>query len=401
MTEAALLRGVCWIISPSYATGNPVFDDLRRLAAQIPGCQVNRSERSIKYPGGGVCAVKSGDDPALLRGVSLDFVVFDEAAHMIRLQEIWLEVIRPALADRQGKALFCSTPTGASHYFHTLFQLGQDGGQTDWQSWQFPTSANPFIDLAEIESARRQMSERQFAQEFEAQFMAEGSIFRLAGVGKAPPQPGPQPGHEYTIGVDWGRSGDYTVICIFDGTERRIAHLDRFTGLSYEVQLARVQAAIERWRPVQSTVEMNAIGGPLLETLQKRLPDGAVTGFTTNNANKAALVDGLALALERQSITLLDDPVLIAELQAYEMETLPSGLIRYSAPAGAHDDCVMALLLAYGPYMGEGAPVEIAMSYLDYATLDGMYRVYSNGKVERLEPLRDEQHEHKQSFWTR
>ncbi|MEZ4617740.1 MAG: hypothetical protein R2867_19820 [Caldilineaceae bacterium] len=55
------------------------------------------------------------------------------------------------------------------------------------------------------------------------------------------------------------------------------------------------------------------------------------------------------MALEKREIELLNHDVLIAELEAYEAETLPSGLIRYGAPAGLHDDCVMSLLLAFGP----------------------------------------------------
>jgi hypothetical protein len=360
MTEAALCGGVCWIISPIYATGNPIFDDLRRLAAQIPGCEVNRSERSIHYPGGGICVVKSADDPALLRGVSLDFVVFDEAAHMARLQEVWREVIRPALADRKGKALFCSTPSGASHFFHTLFQWGQ--GESGWQSWQMPTSSNPFIDSAEIENARRQMSARQAAQELDALFVEDGSIFRnVRDLATAQPQDGPQAEHEYTAGIDWGRSGDYTVICIYDLTARTVAYLDRFTGLSFDVQLGRVRASLERWRPMIAIVELNSIGQPLFEQIQRwgLLATGFV-GHTTTNASKAVLVDCLALALERQEITLIDDPVLIGELQAYRSETLPSGLIRYSAPDGGHDDCVMALLFAHGAG-SETGPDEIRL----------------------------------------
>jgi hypothetical protein len=53
------------------------------------------------------------------------------------------------------------------------------------------------------------------------------------------------------------------------------------------------------------------------------------------------------LAFENREITILNDPVTIGELQAYEMETLASGMIRFGAPEGAHDDCVMALGLAW------------------------------------------------------
>jgi len=60
------------------------------------------------------------------------------------------------------------------------------------------------------------------------------------------------------------------------------------------------------------------------------------------------------LAFERQTMGLLDDPVLLAELDAYTMERLPSGSWRYGAPSGLHDDCVMALALAH--WAVESAP---------------------------------------------
>ena len=69
--------------------------------------------------------------------------------------------------------------------------------------------------------------------------------------------------------------------------------------------------------------------------------------FTTTNASKMRVIDALALAFERQEIRILPDPILIAELQSFEMERLPSGLMRYSAPEGLHDDTVMALALAW------------------------------------------------------
>ena len=72
-----------------------------------------------------------------------------------------------------------------------------------------------------------------------------------------------------------------------------------------------------------------------------------VRAFQTTNATKAQIIDALALAFERGEITILNDPTLVGELQAYEMQRLPSGMARYSAPEGMHDDTVMALALAW------------------------------------------------------
>lgn len=360
--EAALLGGRAWWVVPVYATGAPAFRLLMNMANQIPDTAINRSDRLVTFPNGGTVQVRTADAPDLLRGDSLDLVVCDEAAFMPALETLWIDVLRPTLTDRQGRAIFISTPNGRN-YFWRLFQYGQDPARRDWQSWQFPTSANPYISAGEIESARRDMPEQRFSAEFLAEFTEGGSVFRnVRELATGKPQPGPQPGHEYTIGVDWGRTGDYTVICVYDATERRVAHLDRFTGIPYDVMLGRVRTAIEKWRPVKTIVERNSMGQAMLETLQKMRLPGRLIGFTTTNESKGQLVDSLALALERRAITLLDNPTLLGELAAYRAETLPSGLIRYSAPAGGHDDTVMALMLAYAPH-SESGPAELRQTW--------------------------------------
>jgi hypothetical protein len=98
---------------------------------------------------------------------------------------------------------------------------------------------------------------------------------------------------------------------------------------------------------------LNSIGQPVLEQVWRE--GMLIEGFLTTNASKAAIVEGLALALERGELQILNDPVLLAELQAFRAEPLPSGMMRYSAPAGHHDDCVMALALAWQAASRAGA----------------------------------------------
>jgi hypothetical protein len=98
--------------------------------------------------------------------------------------------------------------------------------------------------------------------------------------------------------------------------------------------------------------ESNSMGEPIIEQLQR---DGLpVRGFATTNATKAQIIEALALAFEQGAITILNDPTLIGELQAYEMARLPSGMVRYSAPEGMHDDGVMSLALAWSAVADSG-----------------------------------------------
>jgi hypothetical protein len=325
----------------------------------------NVQEHRIELLGGGVVEMWSLDAGDTVRGRAYGCVVVDEAALAPNLERSWQEAIRPTLTDLSGEAWFLSTPRGMN-YFRALYDLGQDPERPDWASWQMPTAANPFISPAEIEAARQDMTEAAFGQEYLAEFISwEGAVFRyVREAATADPMAGPETGHEYAMGIDWGRSIDFTAMCVLDVTARAMVALDRSNRIDYTVQRDRLRALYERWRPAAIIAESNSIGQPVIEALWR---DGLpVQPFTTTNASKAAAIEALALAFERSEIRILPDPVLIGELQAFRAEPLPSGLMRYSAPAGQHDDTVMALALAWQAVSGR--QTESTLVYFDGQT---------------------------------
>ena len=167
--RGALEGADIWWVAPTFPQGLLIWRDLKKA---LRGAWVEKREKEMRIvlPGGGSITVKSADDPDALRGVGLDGVVLDEAAFM--REEAWVNGLRPALADRQGWALFLSTPSGVN-WLHDLYQTaGQSEG---WARWQRPTSDNPIIPRKELEAARRDMGELQFAQEHLAQFVTAGA----------------------------------------------------------------------------------------------------------------------------------------------------------------------------------------------------------------------------------
>jgi hypothetical protein len=247
------------------------------------------------------------------------------------------------LSDYQGSAWFLSTPKGTSNYFHALYSRGQN--QTpDWASWQMPTASNPYILQSEIDSARLDLTDLAFAQEYLAQFVTwTGAVFRR--ILDAVRQPGSQVGQAAIIGVDWGRVGDYTVFTVLS-EDGQVLELDRFRGIEYSLQRARLKALWERHgKRSWIMAEVNSMGQPVVEQLQ--LDGLPVVGFTTTGPSKAAIIEGLCLAFERGTIKIPNEPALIGELQAFEAKKLPSGYTRYSAPEGQHDDTVMSLAFAW------------------------------------------------------
>ena len=163
------------------------------------------------------------------------------------------------------------------------------------------------------------------------------------------PQPAPhstpQPGHTYIAGIDWGRANDYTAIAVIDATRGQMVALQRFNHIGWQLQRDRIASLVQHWRPQIVWAEANSIGEANIEAL---LQDGLpIRPFHTTAKTKAPLIESLALAIERADITLLNDPILMAELSAYSLERLPNGAYRYSAPPGGHDDTVIATALAW------------------------------------------------------
>ena len=137
--------------------------------AVIASSHVNNLQ--VKLINGATISLKGADRPETMRGVSLKFLVMDEYADM--KPEVWEQILRPALADQKGHALFIGTPMGRNH-FYELYQYGMSGDDDTFKSWHFTSYDNPLIDPDEIEAAKKNMSSFAFRQEFMASFEAQG-----------------------------------------------------------------------------------------------------------------------------------------------------------------------------------------------------------------------------------
>lgn len=358
LTEPALNGYPVGWFSPTYKMLADVWRDMASMLQPVTQ-RISVQEHRLELVTGGVIDMWSLEDQNAGRGRKYKRVVVDEAAMIANLEQSWQASIRPTLTDYAGDGFFFSTPRGYN-FFRKMWGWGRDDAYPEWMSWQMPTSDNPFIPLKEIEAARHDMPERIFSQEYLAKFLDDGGgVFRKVrqsalGDRAAIEQAGRITGHTYTIGVDWGRTGDATVFTVIDVETRAVAFWDRMTETDYGQQTNRLRALWERFGKPAILAELNSMGGPLVENLQRLGLN--VTGFVTSNATKAEIIDGLALAFEREEISLLPDEMALGELEAYESERLPSGLIRYGAPAGLHDDYVISLALAwYAAAQGDAA----------------------------------------------
>jgi len=153
-----------YYVSPSYRMSKTIawrklkhkLQDLRWVA------KINESELTLTLKNGSVISLKGADNYDSLRGIGLDYLVMDEFADID--PEAWYEVLRPALSDKQGKALFLGTPKGMN-WAYELFQMPEED-PVNWASYQFTTIDGGNVTEEEIESARRDLDERTFRQEY-------------------------------------------------------------------------------------------------------------------------------------------------------------------------------------------------------------------------------------------
>lgn len=163
----------CWYVAPTYKAAKEIAWDM--LIASIPREYIHKTNETtltLELINGSTISLKGAEKPDNLRGRSLDFVVLDEFADM--RPEAWYEVLRPSLSDRQGNALFIGTPKGRNH-FYDLWTKGADEN-LDWRSFQYTTIEGGHVDQQEIESAKRDLDERTFNQEYQAQFVNYSGI---------------------------------------------------------------------------------------------------------------------------------------------------------------------------------------------------------------------------------
>jgi phage terminase large subunit len=172
-------------LAPFYSQAKSVgWSYLRDAVAPLRalGATTHESELRADYPNGGRVRLLGADNAEALRGLYLDGVVLDEFGDFD--PRVWPEILRPALADRKGWAVFIGTPKGRNHFYQIVERAKND---PEWFSLTLKASETGLVDPKELQSAQRDMTEDQYAREFECSFDAAvagayfGKLLREAG----------------------------------------------------------------------------------------------------------------------------------------------------------------------------------------------------------------------------
>lgn len=352
--------GLNWWVAPSYAQSKMAYSLVKRLLPTDSYEEYKADLRLIlKNPDGSersIIEFKSGDNPDNLRGFAVNFFILDEAARIP--YDSFVSVVTTVTQTR-GRGIIISTPKGRG-WFAEVYGRGEkllddgvtpkfdDPSEDPWPEWmaiRMPTWTNPHVSLDSIREMRRNLPEDVFRQEVAAQFLDDSAgVFKnIKDCIRGVLQP-PLPGHRYIMGVDLARLRDYSVITIMDSANRHVVYHERFNQLSWEVQYHRILAACRKYN---ATIFMDStgIGDPIVETIRNagvRVEPYKIGGSQA----KQQLIEKLRVNIENLRVSFPKIPALIEELRNYEYKLSESGVVKYSAPSGMHDDCVISLALA-------------------------------------------------------
>lgn len=271
----------------------------------ITSTHVNNMQ--IKLVNGATISLKGADRPDTMRGVSLRYLVLDEFAEM--KPEVFEEVLRPALADQQGHAMFIGTPKGRNN-FYELYKYAELEDDDDWKAWHFTSYDNPLIPKDEVDRAKKSMSSFAFRQEFMASFEAKGSeMFHESWV-----QFTDDSNHivgDYYVAVDLAgfeelgkkRSSkrlDNTAIAIVKvGTEGWVVENIIRGRWTLEQTAAKIFQAVRDYQPISVGIERGlakqAVMSPLFDLMKQYNRFFRVEELTHGNKNK---IDRIMWALQ-------------------------------------------------------------------------------------------------------
>lgn len=196
-----------WVVAPDYSLCEKVFRELYSiLVNQLKIIEVGKAGRArnqkgdyyLETPWGSVLEAKSMENPDSLAGEALDLIIVDEAALDPKLEDIWTQMLQPTLMDKQGSAVFISTPRGKNS-FYKLYLFGELGKKQregratieidpeteasndmrDWSSFKKTSYDNPMIGSTpeeskkEIDAAYRRAALSGKVEKFKQEYLAD------------------------------------------------------------------------------------------------------------------------------------------------------------------------------------------------------------------------------------
>lgn len=312
--------------------------------------RVNESRLQIVSTAGGYLDFRSADNEQNVFGSNYDRVVLDEASRMAA--GIYPAALTTISATNGKLRAAFNVELGSKNWAIANFLRVQKmdaetRARTGENCLTFPTGGDGLVTPEVIERMRSQMA----PVLFEALYLgiiptSDCSLFRnLDKAFTGTELEGPADGQTYMMGLDLARKSDFSVAKIID-SDGRVVAMDRFNLLSWSLQVERVAQLYQTFRCTKVVADATGVGDAIIEQLEAQGLNVEPYIFTV--PSRRILLEELILSFDNCSIRIPDTEtfrVVRDELESFEY-TMDGQTIRYEAPAGSHDDCVMALALA-------------------------------------------------------
>lgn len=289
-----------------------------------------------------VCDLRSADRPELIEGFAYKKIYLNEAGIILKKRYLWENTILPMIMDFDPMVYVGGTPKGQGLFFE-LYMKAKDPLNKDWEHFDFTSYDNPYLDKETIDTLANDMPDLVRRQEIYAEFLEDKSlVFRnfencMGSIIKEP-----EFQKRYYAGFDVAKHVDYSVLIIID-EDGSMVYFNRFQK-DYPYQKKLVAEVVRKYNNATLLIDASGVGDPIYDDFVEM--DLNVEPYKFTNLSKKQLIECLMLAFELEKIKILNEPILIDEIKIFSYEISSSGLIKYSAPEGYHDDCVISLALA-------------------------------------------------------
>jgi hypothetical protein len=323
----------------------------------------------LRYFTGSTCVFKSADSPDSIVSRGYNLIIIDEAA-MIEERVFTQQIM--GTARKKGIRIFIITsPRGKRHWTYRYFLKGQDAKDTNYLSFQQPWHKNPyFSDI--LKRLMKDLPEWIRRQEYEAEFLDDGdSLFKnlpavLTGeelTFESNQQMWSRPLEEtkvrdtsgaqvtlradhrrFVVALDLAKSIDFTVLIVMDIDTGEIVYYRRLNKTDYRDVIKIAVEVCHFWNNAELIFDATGVGAGISDFLNNY--DVVAHPYIFTNDSKAELINRLALAIEYQEITIPNIVTVRNEMEAFTYSITRTGKMSYGAPAGFHDDIVIAIALA-------------------------------------------------------
>lgn len=324
-----------WWVAPVYQQAEIAF---RRMKTQVNVKDffiTNESKLTLTLPNGARIEFKSAEKPDNLYGDDVYAAVVDEASRM--REESWF-ALRTTLTATKGKCKLIGNVKGKKNWFYKLGERARLG-ESEYKFFKitaYDAAKEGILDIEEIEQAKRDLPDYVFKELYLAEPADdESNPFGLINI-RACYSPLSTSG-VVAFGIDLAKYTDWTVIIGLDSLNH-VCYVDRFQN-DWGTTQRKIIDVVGR---VPAFVDSTGVGDPIVENLQRILPN--IKGFKFTSQSKQQLIEGLVMDIQQQTILFPENPIGY-ELENFEYEYTRTG-VRYTAPQGLHDDCVMSLALA-------------------------------------------------------